>query len=628
MKKLLSYLLLLICPLLNLHLSAQGFNTTPLNWSLPEGGCLKWVYNYSYLAPDFTGPTTQFDDGSVYWVSRDMNGDGKLDLVVIAQRVNEYYVAFGAGNSPYWKVYLNTETGYSADSIKWPLPPGGVTDQGISTSYSYVTYSDKVNNNDNGSDEWAMMDINGDAKPDLVIYATKQSGAYVVPGFGSTPYWKVFLNTGTGFSSTPTQWTLPAGGIHYLSNNLSYNDITHTSEPVNNKDEGSEKWVTMDMNGDSKPDLVAYQAMQSGTFKVPGLGTSPHWNVYLNTGTGFSTTATAWTLPAGGVIKSAVNNSYLYISNTDNQNNNDAGSCEWNTLDINGDGKMDLVVYREKTTEYQVPGQGTAPYWKAYLGTSSGFSATATNWMMPPGGFTQNLVNYSYWNINYTDSSFVSDPGSDLWKTVDVNGDSKPDLVVYAERKYATFHAPGAGTKDTYWKAYLNTGTAFSSTATNWTLPAGGSRNTYDTAGFNNTDFMDLYLTYDDSSEWWTIRDVNGDKTVDLIIYRIMQNTVYNVPGYGDEPHWIVYLGKPVGVPTGSDETENTNTTTVYPNPCNNLLIIDATISKNEYSIFDNTGRLVMNGNLTGKTALDVTNLQPGFYILQLGEQNLKVVKL
>src|SRR5690606_11836116 len=106
-----------------------------------------------------------------------------------------------SGSSFYWKVYLNTGTGFSQTATTWALPPGGEKDD--NTNYSFRLISDQAFPNDDlNSESWSVMDMNGDAKPDMVVYSANQTDDVLVFGSGSSRYWKVFLNTGSGFSQT------------------------------------------------------------------------------------------------------------------------------------------------------------------------------------------------------------------------------------------------------------------------------------------------------------------------------------------------------------------------------------------------------------------------------------------
>lgn len=121
---------------------------------------------------------------------------------------------------------------------------------------------------------------------------------------------------------------------------------------------GTTYYSLFDINGGQRPDLVftsVRQANGSTTGTTPGAGTaSPHWNVHLNTGTGFSTTATDWPVRSQKHHPPTASSGIEY----------------WATLDIDGDGKVDFL----ETSDPGVGGNpqpwgavAGAPYWKAYL---------------------------------------------------------------------------------------------------------------------------------------------------------------------------------------------------------------------------------------------------------------------
>src|SRR5688572_12747323 len=99
--------------------------------------------------------------------------------------------------------------GFSSSAANWTLPSGGKTD-GFIYSFHEPAYTTSTSENA-GSQSWGLAEIDGDGKPDLVVYAENQNGAVTALSPTNNPYWKVYLNTGNGFSSV-TNWTLPAGG--------------------------------------------------------------------------------------------------------------------------------------------------------------------------------------------------------------------------------------------------------------------------------------------------------------------------------------------------------------------------------------------------------------------------------
>ncbi|HEX2616004.1 MAG TPA: hypothetical protein VHL57_00605, partial [Flavobacteriales bacterium] len=138
--------------------------------------------------------------------------------------------------------------GFPPTPMQWGLPSGGETDGGVLQGFHLLSDI----GTDTGTDSWSTLDINGDHRVDLVCTGTRAANGWVTEfSPSSNSYWKVYLNTGNGFSTTPTNWSLPSGGetdggvlqgFHLLS------DI--------GTDTGTDTWSTFDINGDARPDLV------------------------------------------------------------------------------------------------------------------------------------------------------------------------------------------------------------------------------------------------------------------------------------------------------------------------------------------------------------------------------------
>lgn len=82
---------------------------------------------------------------------------------------------------------------------------------------------------------------------------------------------------------------------------------------------------------------------------------------------------------------------------------------------------------------------------------------------------------------------------------------------------------------------------------------------------------------------------------------------------------------------TGIKNEANQNSILIYPNPANSLITIESnhTLNNFPYTITDQTGRQILNGNLNSKiNAVDVRALDSGFYFLQIGETSKETFKI
>lgn len=149
-----------------------------------------------------------------------------------------------------------------------------------------------------------------------------------------------------GFSAAGS-WPVPASGL---------SDGFYTSSSAT----GTRWWALLDMDGDHLPDLVQTGDPSRTGGYVFGAGTAtPYWKVFRNTGAGFALTATNWPVPDIGLSDGP----YVTFSAT--------GTRWWSTLDMNGDGRVDLAQTGDpaRTGGYVFPAVGAAPgSWRVFLG--------------------------------------------------------------------------------------------------------------------------------------------------------------------------------------------------------------------------------------------------------------------
>ncbi len=590
---------------------SQGFSTSATKWTLPSGGYNDGSHDHGFIS---TFGVPDYNNNSLGWTTMDINGDGKMDLVVTSKGDGSYAYCPGVGSSPHWDVYLNKDSAFSSTVTSWVLPSGGVTDGSNDYGFNSIFGLSSYLNNSLG---WTIMDMNGDGKPDLVI-TSKGDGSYAdCPGVGSSPHWDVYLNKGSGFSSTSTSWALPSGGKTDGSHDYGFNGITNTADYT----DSSLGWSIMDINGDGKPDLVVTSKGDGSYADCPGVGSNPQWNVYLNSGSGFSTTAKNWNLPSGGKTDGSHDFGFNNISNPSDYENNSLG---WSTMDINGDGKPDLVVTSKGDGTYGIGfGVGSSPHWNVYLNKGSGFSDTASAWDLPSGGKTDGATNFGFdKTFNYAEY----ENNSLGWSTVDIDGDGKADLVVTSKGDGTYGYGFGIGSGP-HWDVYLNSGSGFASSATSWSLPSGGKTNGTDNFGFNALSDG----TYTDSNSLgWSTMDINGDGKSDLVITSKGDGTNGDGFGVGSSPHWNVYLNTSItsGIETNVDKSIDLQ---VYPIPFADNIIVKSNenLSGKNFRIYDNMGRLALSGKIHDVNGtINVSTLTKGIYFLQVGEQSGKACKL
>ncbi|WP_394846925.1 FG-GAP-like repeat-containing protein [Pendulispora brunnea] len=544
----------------------EKFELSPIEYTLPVAGMrLAGIYTTANQGAYTT-------EGDEFWSLRDMNGDKYPDLVIttnIRQVLSEepgddniLDEVFDLSASPNWHVYLGGPEGFRKDFIQWSVPQGGRTARGFNRM-AMQGGTDRIHNshgqvNKQGDLAWVVRDMDGDGKPDLVATGSAEElvqVGYIFRVFGGDaepPYWRVYLNNGSGFSKEPTKWLVPKTPVWDTFAGLS---LEASSVRANYK---TQVWEMRDMNGDKRPDIVAYGKVEevkpgpdagAGGFRArpPGQPNAPHWDVYLNDGKGFSATATPWTLPK----QRGVGDDGLNGTSGPTVGQTEDGDNTWTLLDITGDGKQDLVITASQISfQMKAFGYPSTAHWEVYANTGTGFESMK-QWPLPRGGLGAG-------GFSATAISSANVPGDKVWRTVDIDGDAKPDLVVTGE--FSAGADPGVYNlgrqgDNPFWRVFRNKGDSFESEneGKEWKLPQPGGLRDH---GFATTE--SLFGNEGDKKigdENWTLLDLTADGQPELVrLSDVIEDprnpgnpsaTIARVQGYDRAPHWTVHKNVP-----------------------------------------------------------------------------------
>ncbi len=446
-----------------------GFSTTPATWALPAGGSdgsgepWDWTFGSNFCNPD-----------EASWATLDMTGDGALDLVSTEQCDTD-----GIGQDK-WRVYPGTASGFSSTPVDFELPLRwdvfgedayfeGIADEEICGPGRLSSYT--------------TFDIDGDRLPDLVEYGDCGRGEL------GGPYWRVYRNTGQTFDTTPIEWALPPRYASGFGNPLRDEEgLSDRGDCFAGSESGA--YATFDINGDGRPDLVdMYDCGQTD------LGTA-RWQVYLGTGTGFSATATDWTLPARWP---GPNTPWVDVLDSPVCGFGADDRSRYRMYDMNGDGQPDLV----ETYACATGGVGFDT-WTVYLGTTGGFETTPTPWPLPE---RSQFSSISQW-------SGVGDWGCgvDRWSdyhVFDLDGDGPVDLV-------ETYACGSRGMGTEHWRIFRGSPSGFATDYLEWALPERWTEPGEPSSWRQlDRDFASCGTVGDQSA--YALTDIDGNGRLDLV---------------------------------------------------------------------------------------------------------------
>jgi hypothetical protein len=183
----------------------------------------------------------------------------------------------------------------------------------------------------------------------------------------------------------------------------------------------------------------------------------------------------------------------------------------WTTMDLDGDHRVDIVQTGATDLTQSTWDAAGAPYWKVFLGGSERWNNSAMEWRVPANGLTSGF--------------YAADAAGIEWRTFDITGDGRPDLIHTSDPETGRVWDQG---ENAYWKVFANDGEgSFERPAINWPVPDSGT-----TEGFDTTSYDSTYLH-------WTTFDVDGDRKPDLV--HTADPATGSVWDESGSPHWKVF---------------------------------------------------------------------------------------
>ncbi|MBF0490125.1 MAG: VCBS repeat-containing protein, partial [Candidatus Omnitrophica bacterium] len=416
--------------------------------------------------------------------------------------------------------YRTNHGSWSKDQLQWHIPDG-----------DFVT-----SNQDQGR---RLLDLNGDGLTDFVLSRHDPKESVDRQWLSET-----FLNSKSGFSTTPNWWPIPIGYFIYGNTSSSWDDgrrlvdltgdglpeeIAAANWDPNNayygnfkdadqfmyKDQVNPSWVQSsnwnlpqgyfvygntidggirfsDLNGDGLNDLSIALGTINGMYWTGPFTVNSQMNTYLNTGSGWKQDG-RWNVPSGNYYTTSSGDGGVRLS------------------DLNGDGLTDLIIARDGSKA-------------TYINNGSGWMRDDA-WNIPDGDFTTG----------------GKDQGRIL---VDINGDGLPDLVI---------------ANNGYHAVYINTG-------------HGWKRD--DSFNISDGDFVDANGQYQGRE----LGDLDGDGVVDLCIAKDGYKAAYlNLTGVSDI---LISIANGLGASTTIDYAPSTNYNNYYPNNTSKLAFVFQVVSK------------------------------------------------
>jgi len=474
--------------------AVNGFNDEAIQWHVPDFNVGSTELGVSYLF----NPTCYHINNNYYTDPRtvaaifDFNGDALPDRVIIDKDNYEDMYVYKNNGSGFDDVPLFVNVNDPSQSqCQWGC---AIINDGATWWNALPEYGSF---NDRRS-----FDMNGDGMPDAVYWGFWW-------GYYRGRLW-VGINTGHGYDN-------------FVDWNWQFTSDNWDPLVLSRDKDGNVYQDNIDMNGDGLPDRVTSSAARSDG--------ANYLLVSLNTGGGFSNTASQWNTPiANGAWKQDV------------RSLNYEGTYQ-DIIDMNGDGLPDRVT------------NGGSDYLKVYLNTGSGFSDTYIQWHTP--------ISNSAWpqyvrssEKPVFDASTNSMRNSTYQDIIDINGDGLPDRV--------TSNSSRSGNT---LKIYLNTGNGFSDTAIDWHTPVTNSNWKQDVVSSNaagaSVSPRGWCVPYS-GGVYQSIMDITGDGLPDRVTNAVCEDYLWVYPSNGPFPDLLTEVKNGLGGITKIEYAPSTEYANTY----------------------------------------------------------------
>lgn len=301
--------------------------------------------------------------GDVRWVTTDLDGDTVPELVVVSDTCED---AVGTSR---WDVYKASATGFAAKprAFRIPAPRCERSFDAVASPATSV--------------RWATIDLSGDGLVDLVVTSDECD-----PTVGVT-HWDLYEGSADGFAAAPRAYALPAARC-----DVPFDSVAGAGRGVT--------YSLLSLAGGKGVDLVV-----TSDSCDPNIG-KVRWDVYRAGASGFAKAPSPYGLPTARCGES-FDALAQYAS----------AKLSWSTLDLSGDGRLDLVV-----TSDGCDADVSKKHWDVYRGGEAAFEKAPAPFTLPAA-----RCGAAYATTASTGLGKLS------WSLLDLGGGHAPELLVTSD---------------------------------------------------------------------------------------------------------------------------------------------------------------------------------------------------